>query len=196
MNQYEQVGNTTYAYDDDGNLISKTKGSDTWTYSYNDENKLVSTTGPDGITEYQYDGLGNLSATTKNGVTTHYMLDPTGFGNVVGEYDEAGNLVTRYNHGFGLLSSNDHFYTFDGNGNTVGLTNAASEKVNAYVYEPFGQTLLRSETVENDFEFVGQFGVMQAGDDLVFMRNRFYVASTGGRIRSQCLSNPHTTTNP
>jgi RHS repeat-associated protein len=179
MNQYDQVGNTTYAYDEDGNLISKTKGSDTWTYSYNDENKLVSTTGPDGMTEYQYDGLGNLSATTKNGVTTHYMLDPTGFGNVVGEYDEAGNLVTRYNHGFGLLSSNDHFYTFDGNGNTVGLTNAASVKVNAYVYEPFGQTLLRSETVENDFEFVGQFGVMQAGDDLVFMRNRFYVAGLG-----------------
>jgi len=179
MNQYEQVGNTTYSYDDDGNLISKTKGGDTWTYSYNDENRLVSTTSPDGIISYQYDGLGNLTATTKNGVTTHYMLDPTGFGNVVGEYDDAGNLITRYTHGFGLLSNNDHFYSFDGNGNTVGLTNAASEKVNHYVYEPFGQTLHRTETVANDFEFVGQFGVMQAGDDLVFMRNRFYVGSLG-----------------
>jgi YD repeat-containing protein len=77
MNQYEQVGNTTYSYDDDGNLISKTKGDDTWTYSYNDENRLVSTTSPDGIVSYQYDGLGNLTATTKNGVTTHYMLDPS-----------------------------------------------------------------------------------------------------------------------
>jgi RHS repeat-associated protein len=179
LNQYEQVGTTTYDYDTDGNLITKTQGANVWQYRYNDDNKLVAVSGPDGISEYHYDGLGNRIATTHNGVTTYYQLDPAGFGNVIGEYDEAGNLTARYNHGFGLLSRDEHFYTFDGNGNTVGLTDSDSHKVNSYVYEPFGETLHKTETVDNDFEFVGQFGVMQENNGLLFMRNRFYAPSLG-----------------
>jgi RHS repeat-associated protein len=179
LNQYEQVGTTTYDYDTDGNLITKTQGANVWEYRYNDDNKLVAVSGPDGISEYHYDGLGNRIATTHNGETTYYQLDPAGFGNVIGEYDEAGNLTARYNHGFGLLSRDEHFYTFDGNGNTVGLTDSDSHKVNSYVYEPFGGTLHKTETVDNDFEFVGQFGVMQENNGLLFMRNRFYAPSLG-----------------
>jgi YD repeat-containing protein len=41
LNQYTQSGTTNYSYDLDGNLISKTKGGQTWTYNYDDNNRLV-----------------------------------------------------------------------------------------------------------------------------------------------------------
>ena len=179
MNQYSQASNVMYNYDNDGNLISKTAGGDTWQYTYNDDNKLVSVSGPEGVTEYQYDGLGNLTAVTENGTTKYYLIDPTGYGNVVGEYDETGALLTRYTYGMGLISKDDYFYTFDGNGNTAELTDGLSEKVNSYVYAPFGEVLYSSEIVGNEFQFVGQFGIRQAGNDLLYMRNRFYSPSTG-----------------
>ncbi|MBC8441923.1 MAG: RHS repeat protein, partial [Deltaproteobacteria bacterium] len=179
MNQYSQAGNAIFNYDNDGNLISKIIGSDVWQYSYNDDNKLVAVLGPEGASEYQYDGLGNLTALTENGTTRYYLIDPTGFGNVVGEYDESGALLTRYTYGMGLISKDDYFYTFDGNGNTAELTNSLSEKTNSYAYAPFGEVLFSSESVNNEFQFVGQFGIRQAGNDLLYMRNRFYMPSTG-----------------
>ena len=179
MNQYTQAGNMTFTYDADGNLISKSDGASTWQYQYNEENRLISTTGPEGTSEYHYDGLGNLTAVTENGTTKHYLVDPAGLGNVVGEYDEAGNLLTRYDHGLGLITKDANYYTFDGNGNTSELTDETEQVVNAYGYEPFGQILYKNETVANGFTFVGQLGVRQVDDDLVYMRNRFYSPSLG-----------------
>jgi RHS repeat-associated protein len=179
MNQYAQAGSFAYSYDQDGNLTGKTDGLHTWSYEYNDDNRLVRSTGPEGVQEYIYNGLGQLATVIEDGVEKHYLVDPTGFGNVVGEYDEAGNLVSRYTHGLGLIAKDEHYYTFDGNGNTSELTDMGSNIVNFYVYEPFGKTLHEVETTDNAFRFVGQFGIMQMADDLLYMRNRFYTPSLG-----------------
>lgn len=179
MNQYTQVGDATYTYDADGNLVSKTEGVDVWSYSYDIENRLIGVTGPDGTTEFEYDGLGNLVAVIENGVRTEYMLDPAGFGDLVGEYSANGALRKRYNHGLGLVSQNDSFFTFDGNGNTSELVTQDGGHLNHYVYEPFGARLYRSETIGTDFQFVGQAGIRPESVDLEFMRNRFYDPSIG-----------------
>lgn len=174
MNQYSQAGSFSYSYDSDGNLVQKTDGSEFWTYEYNDNNRLFRSTGPDGEKQYIYNGLGHLATVVEDGGAQHYMTDPIGFGNVVGEYDTSGNMLSRYTHGLGLVSKDDDFYTFDGNGNTSELTDADTNIVNYYIYEPFGGTLYEKEDVDNDFEFVGQLGVRKIDDDLVYMRNRFY----------------------
>jgi RHS repeat-associated protein len=179
MNQYSQAGTFSYTYDPDGNLTGKTNGTDTWTYVYNDDNRLIRSSGPDGEKEYIYNGLGHLAAVIADGVRHDYTIDPFGLGNVMAEYDTAGNLASRYTHGLGLVAKDDNFYTFDGNGNTSEMTNAANEIVNFYLYEPFGKTLYDVETTDNDFQFVGQLGVRQMGDDLVYMRNRFFMPSLG-----------------
>ncbi|MHB8788940.1 MAG: RHS repeat-associated core domain-containing protein [Desulfobulbaceae bacterium] len=179
MNQYAQAGSFTYSYDQDGNLTGKSDGLHTWSYEYNDDNRLIRSAGPEGISEYIYNGLGQLATVIENGVEKHYLVDPTGFGNVVGEYDNTGNLVSRYTHGLGLVGKDDNYYTFDGNGNTSELTNAANDIVNVYVFEPFGKSLYKVETTDNAFQFVGQFGIMQMADDLLYMLNRFYMPSTG-----------------
>ena len=65
LNQYSTVGDATYTYDTDGNLISKVDGSDTWTYSYDIENRLIGVTTPDGTWAYEYDALGNRVASVE-----------------------------------------------------------------------------------------------------------------------------------
>ena len=80
------VGGTTYKYDADGNLISMTDASGTTTYTYDSLNRLVSVTSPTDSWIYEYDALGNLVATIHNGQMTDNLVDPTGLGNVVGQY--------------------------------------------------------------------------------------------------------------
>ena len=107
------------------------------------------------------------------------MIDPIGLGNVVGQYDGSGNLVARYDYGFGLVSQidatgNSYFYNFSAIGNTSELTNATGDSVNSYLTIRSGISLAKSETVANPFEFVGEYGVMNEGNGLEFMRARYY----------------------
>ncbi|WP_208492247.1 putative Ig domain-containing protein [aff. Roholtiella sp. LEGE 12411] len=179
LNQYTSAGDATYSYDADGNLISKTENGATSTFTYDVENRLIGVTTPDGTWSYEYDALGNRIASVHNGQRTEYLLDPTGLGNVVGEYDGSGSLVAAYTHGLGLVSRVDgtnavNYYDNDAIGSTVGLTGATGSYVNSYSYLPFGEDLTKVETVSNPFEYVGQWGVMDEGNGLDFMRARYY----------------------
>jgi RHS repeat-associated protein len=182
LNEYTSVGNAVYTYDTDGNLIGKTEGGQTSTYTYDVENRLVKVVTPDGTWEYQYDGLGNRVATVLNGQRTEYLLDPTGLGDIIGEYN-GSTLVANYTHGLGLVSrvngSDSNYYDADAIGSTIGLTANDGNYVNRYSYLPFGEDLTKVEGVANPFEYVGQWGVMDEGNGLDFMRARFYDSGLG-----------------
>jgi RHS repeat-associated protein len=181
LNQYTTVGGDVYSYDKDGNLTSKTVGGKTSTLSYDIENRLIGVTNPDGTWQYQYDALGNRIGSTLNGQKTEYLLDPTGLGDVVGEY--TGSQAIRYSHGLGLVSRNDgsntSFFDTDAIGSVVGLSGTGGNYLNSYSYLPFGESLTKTETVANSFEYVGQFGVMNEANGLDFMRARFYTPGEG-----------------
>ena len=138
----------------------------------------------EGTWTYEYDVFGNRVASVHNGVRTEYLIDPAGLGDVVAEYDGAGNLRAHYVHGLGLVSRIDvagpaAYFQFDANGNTAQLTGTGGAVLNAYSYLPFGEFLLASETVPNPFTFVGQFGVMREENGLDYMRNRWYDSAQG-----------------
>jgi RHS repeat-associated protein len=176
LNQYTSVAGETYRYDADGNLIEP--GNDTL-YTYDDENRLIQVVTSEGTWDYEYDALGNRTASIYNGVRTEYLIDPTGLGNVLAEYDSDGNLIARYIHGLGLetrldASNSTHYYDFDALGSTTGLTDATGDYLNTYRYLPFGEELAKTETIDNPFEYVGQWGVMDEANDLDFIRARFY----------------------
>ena len=185
LNQYQSAGTTTYSYDLDGNLTSKTEGGQTWTYSYNDDNRLVSVVdGDNNLTQYEYDAFGNRTATIYNGQRTEYLIDPFGYGDVIAEYDDDGNLVAKYEHGIGLVSrtdagNNQSFYDFDGTGSTAGLTGQAGTELNSYNYRPFGEDFYEVETVDNFFEYIGQWGITEEANGLDFMRARYYDSHSG-----------------
>ena len=189
LNQYAGVGETTFEYDADGNLISKTSEEGTWTFSYNDENQLVSVTEPNGtVTEYEYDAFGNRVASIRDGERTEFLIDLFGSGNglsnVVAEYDGNGNLTAQYTHGLGLVSradagDNTAYYNTDGIGSVTSLTGASGDTLNRYSYLPFGENLSETEAIDNSFEFIGQWGVAEDANGLHFMRNRYYSSELG-----------------
>jgi len=185
LNQYTAVGLASYAYDLDGNRIARSVGGETSQYAYDDMDRLVSVVTPMGTWTYEYDSLGNRVASTHNGQRTEYLLDPTGLDHVAAEYDGDGNLRVQYVHsGSALVSQIDSsgaaaYYDFDATGSTAGLTGSAGSYLNQYSYLPFGEQLSASETVANPFTFVGQFGVMQEGNGLDFMRARYYSDEDG-----------------
>jgi RHS repeat-associated protein len=183
VNEYTTVGGTTYEYDADGNLISMTDASGTTTYSYNSLNQLTGVNSPSGSWSYQYDALGNLVATISNDQTTDNLIDPTGLGNLVGQYTSSGSLIASYTYGLGQVSQvtpdKTNYYQFDALGSTVGLTNATSGLVASYSYLPFGGLLVSTGTVANPFTFVGQFGVSTDGSGLYDMAARSYDAMMG-----------------
>ena len=190
LNQYQSAGTTTYSYDLDGNLTSKTEGGKTWTYSYDDNNRLVEVVDADSnLTKYEYDAFGNRTATIYNGERTEYLIDPFGYGDVIAEYDGDGNLVAKYEHGFGLVSrtdasNNQSFYDFDATGSTAALTGQAGTELNSYAYRPFGEDFHEVETVDNSFEYVGQWGVTEEANGLDFMRARYYDSHSGRFVAS------------
>ncbi len=182
VNEYTTVGGTTYEYDADGNLISMTDASGTTTYSYNSLNQLTGVTSPSGSWTYEYDALGNLVATTADGQTTDNLVDPTGLGNLVGQYTTSGSLIAGYTYGLGLGSqvtpSGTNYYQFDALGSTAGLTNATGGVVATYSYLPSGGLLVGTGSIANPFTFIGEYGVTSDGSGLLDMRNRSYNPST------------------
>ena len=179
MNEYTSVGGVAYTYDADGNLIS----DGTNTYTYNSLNQMISVTGPSGTTTYTYNALGQQVASTTNGQTTQYLIDPTGLGNVVGEYAGNNSLIAEYTYGLELTSqvtaSNSYYYDSDAIGSTVGISSAAGTYVNTYGYLPFGGTMSAMSVVANPFRFVGGYGVTSDTNGIEFMRSRYYQESDG-----------------
>jgi RHS repeat-associated protein len=186
LNEYVTVGNSTYAYDRDGNLTSRVRGTDTWQHAYDVEGRLVQIVGPDGTRTYDYDALGNRIATIHNGQRTEYLIDPFAsvLSYVVGEYGSTSATTARYVHGLDLtsrvdLSGNAAYYHFDGSANTTELTDPTGAVLNRYRYEPFGELVSMTGTTPNPFTFSGEYGVSSDGNGLYHMRNRDFDPETG-----------------
>lgn len=61
----------------------------------------------------------------------------------------------------------------------VGLSDGQGDYVNCYYYVFFGEDVFEQEQVVNQFEFVGQFGVMEEVNGFDFMWVRFYDGEIG-----------------
>ncbi len=181
LNQYSTVGTAIHTYDLDGNLIKVVDGTNVTTYTYNKANQLIKSVAGADTTTYEYDALGNRVAVVKNGVRSDFLIDPFGLGNVVGEY--SGTNTTNYIHGYGLVGrsagTTTNYYDSDLIGSTTGLTDNSGSYVNRYAYRPYGESLLSTEGVANSFEYVGQWGLMNEGNNLNFVRARYYNSGTG-----------------
>ena len=185
-NRLTESSEGTYAYDNNGNLVSRTINSETTDFTYDDEDRLtLQTTGGIDFVEHVYDGDGNRIARVDNGVATRYVLDcGLSLSNVLCETDVAGNVIAYYIHGPTLVARIDagntlRYYHTNDLGNVVALTNAAGTVVDRYAYDPFGLPAGHEGTTPNPFTFVGGLGVMVENDGLYFMRARFYDPDTG-----------------
>lgn len=71
-------------------------------------------------------------------------------------------------------------YAFDGLGSTRALTDSNQNITDTYSYEAFGNTLTRSGTTENPYEYVGMLGYYADGETgLMLLGPRCYDANMG-----------------
>ena len=173
------------SYDDEGQLISA-YGS-TLTFDY--EHRLTGIAG-ETTSQFKYDGAGNRLEADRNGTVTRYIYDASG--NLLAEADSSNQITRYYIYGAGLLAMVDtantmYCYHFDATGHTVALTDSTKAIVNAYAYTPFGILANQTQTIEQPFKFVGQYGVMAEDNGWYYMRARYYDPETGRFISEDPL---------
>jgi RHS repeat-associated protein len=184
LNQYTSAGAATYRFDEDGNEISRTRAGVTTTFTFDVENRLTAITTPTASWTYSYDPFGNRTSVTHNNQTTRYLLDLDGLANSIAEYDAAGELQARYEHGFGLIArfgslGKSYYYTFSAAGDTSEITDSSGASINTYDYEPFGSSVAGITAISNPFQYSGEFGIAADDTGMLFIRARYYDPSIG-----------------
>jgi RHS repeat-associated protein len=184
LNQYTSVGGVGQTYDRDGNLTFDGVN----TYGYDQQSRLVRVSGPQGVTEYEYDAFGNRVAKVENGVRTEYLRDAANYQVMLAEHTANNQLQSRYLYGNEYVASTTatvgmSYYDFDQVGSTVGTTGVNDTYVNKYAYDPFGNHLLRQESVFNPLQFMGGFGTVTTSSGNYLTHHR-QVSTTSGRFTS------------
>jgi YD repeat-containing protein len=141
-----------------------------------------------------YDAFGRLQSLAGD-ATGSYGYDATGLGTIRNdrrlvydlsgdrprvalETDSSGAPIAWYVYGLGLLwkvtaDGTPYFYHFDGDGNTVALSNPTAGVVNTYRYDAQGRLVAAREGVENMFRAHGEAGWMDEGNGLLFTGSQF-----------------------
>ncbi|MBM3332303.1 hypothetical protein FJY68_10745 [candidate division WOR-3 bacterium] len=184
LNQYTSAGNTTYSYDSDGNMESKTGSSGTITYKYEvggpaGSGQLAKVTTPSLVTDYGYDLRGRRSSRKVSDTTTVYVSDGD---RVISDYVNRSR-VACYVYGVGIdevllmrRAGQDYYYHCDALGSVTDLTDSRQEVVESYEYSVYGEPSGTS-SVGNRFMFSGREFDNETG--LYYLRTRYYDPSIG-----------------
>lgn len=200
---------TFFGYDDYGNLVNQSyEKRSTYpsvsaypsamknTYSYNAANQLVKFQGPGNSAEYQYDNAGRRIS--KKVFDSDNSIEKTdlyvnGFYSVkyfekdcfVDGFD--GGVVTRHiSDGQNIIASvlqnnadNTVYYTQNNIGSTSMLTDNNGEIKERYLFKPFGETWVQSNSSFTNVDrlFTGQ--MMDTESGLYYMNARYYNPLTG-----------------
>jgi RHS repeat-associated protein len=178
---------TTYAYDADGSLTSKTRtGSspETDTYAYNLQNELVGSTVNGTTTTYATDAAGDQVSQTTGSTTTYSLVDDnnlTGYSQVL-EQSTAGTLTTSYVIGDRVLGQSatgtPTYLVADGQGSTRLVTDATGVVTDRYSYDAFGNPLgFSASGAATTILYTAQ--QFDAGLGLYHLRARDYDPETG-----------------
>ena len=85
---------------------------------------------------------------------------------VLEEVDENGNVIASYTNEpgpFGKVISQERngvtsYYHYDGQGNTLALTDDNCNITDTYSYNAFGETIASTGTTTNPYKYGGQYG--------------------------------------
>jgi RHS repeat-associated protein len=174
----------TFEYDLNGNMTSRSNGTDTTAYEWDQDNRLVLVTLPDSSTvAYTYDVKGRMLTRTDTAGTTTFVWDRM---NCVQETDHAGD-VTRYYCPNGSLMSFDRTVgdttsTYQVHGDALTsirkVTDSSGTVQATYDYDASGNSLpSTSDALAFPYTYVGTSGVRwDVGTGLYYMRQRWYDA--------------------
>ena len=190
-NELTSTSAATYAYDNNGNTISKTTTSGTTSYTWDFENRLASVTlpGTGGTVNFKYDPFGRRIEKVSPTGTTIYAYDGA---NITEELGAGGNLLAYYTQGAGIDqplamtgSGGTYYYHPDGLGSITSLTDGTGQLAASYVYDSFGNLTASSGTITNPFQYTGREFDSETG--LYYYRARYYDPNIGRFLREDPL---------
>jgi RHS repeat-associated protein len=181
-NQLTATTSATYTYDNNGNTLSKTEGTDVTQYTWDYENRLTQVTLPNSsVVTFKYDPFGRRIQKASAAATINYLYDGA---NIVEELDSSGTLVARYTQGVGideplamLRSGVTSYYEADGLGSITSLTNTTGAISASYQYDSYGQIVGSTGALSNALTYTGR--EWDSETNLYFYRARYYDASSG-----------------
>jgi len=181
-----------FSYDASGQLASAT--SDTMgrvtaqsgrKYTWNLASQLTSFADSVNTGTFTYDGLGEMSSSTASGAAQtfvfNYLLHYPALSIV-----RQGGADLRYYvylpngtllYSIEAADNTAHYYHFDEMGNTMFLTDKSGAMTDSYAVTPYGENTGHIGTFPNPFTWQGQYGVIEEGTGLFYVRSRHYDAS-------------------
>ena len=172
-----------YAYDNNGNTISKTTSAGTTSYTWDFENRLASVTlpGTGGTVTFKYDPFGRRIYKSSSAGANIYLYDGD---NIIQELNGAGSLVAQYTQGKGIdeplagyQGPTTSYFHADGLSSITSLTNPAGAVAASYVYDSFGNLTTSTGTVANPFQYTGRESDPETG--VYYYRARYYDPQIG-----------------
>jgi RHS repeat-associated protein len=175
---------TTMSYDARGSLLSEVADDRIVTNSWNQDARLVSTrvVGASESTEsHVYDWQGNRMATQRQGETEKYLVDTTQrVSRTLVSYNSDGLIFDR-TYGVNVISeataSGVEVIHTDRYGSVRFVTDFGGEEVAALRYDAYGNILVGTGAINTDLAFSGEARSKLTGYD--YLRNRYYAPADG-----------------
>jgi RHS repeat-associated protein len=141
------AGGTTYQYNVDGFLTTRTEGTDVTTYDYSSRGELLGVTLPDGTNiEYVHDPLGRRIAKLVNvAMVEKYLWQ--GLTRLLAVYDGSDNLIMRFDYADGRMpvamtqDGFTYYLTHDQVGSLRVVADASGTAVKRIEYDSFGNVI-------------------------------------------------------
>jgi RHS repeat-associated protein len=191
-NEMTANSNGSYAYDANGNTITKTDSTGATTYAWDFENRLTSVTlpGTGGSVSFKYDPFGRRIYKSSSTGTSIYTYDGD---NQVEETNASGGVVALYAQTYNideplamLRSASTSYYNTDGLGSVTSLSNSAGALVQTYGYDSFGKQTSLSGSLTNTFQYTAREFDSETG--LYYMRARYFDPAAGRFVSEDPLS--------
>ncbi len=177
------AGDSTYAYDADGYLQTKTTPDGVTTYTYDTRGALRAVALPDGRTiEYTIDPLGRRIAKKIDGIVSEKYLWQ-GLTRLLAVYDGSDLLKYRFQYAGGRMpvsvetDGTTYYLHYDQVGSLVALTDTDGGILKRVVYDSFGNILTDTKPTFSVLGFAG--GLYDSDTGLIRFGYRDYDPETG-----------------
>jgi len=178
------AGTSSYQFDLDGFLTTKTDGTDITTYNYSSRGELLSATLPDGrLIEYVHDPLGRRIAKIVDGTTIEKYLWQ-GLTRLLAVYDGSNNLIIRFEYADGRMpvamtrGGATYYLTYDQVGSLRVVADSAGNVVKRIDYDSFGN-IINDSNIAFDMPFGFAGGLQDRDTGLVRFGYRDYDPDIG-----------------
>jgi RHS repeat-associated protein len=173
----------TYTYDNNGNVLTSTTGSNTTNYTWDYENQMTSLVlpGSGGTVTFKYDPFGRRIYKSSSSGTSIFAYDES---NLAEETNASGTAVTRYT---GILDFDQplailrlgttSYYEQDGLGSVTSLSNSSGSIAQTYTFDSFGNQTGSSGSLTNPLQYTARESDSETG--LYYYRARYYNPTTG-----------------